>query len=254
MKLQNPISFLKSKKAALSGRSRASFGLRYLILVSAACLVVGVALGAAFGDRILHRGVPVRVSKVPEINDLLRKVSRHIAIDPSEDPTVATVQQADLLRQQNPAFYRDVQNGDRLIVWSDRAVLYSPSRDLVLSAMVVPTTAEGSASGTPAAAVAPAPGPSVKELNYEIRNGTGKVGATKALVDKLKQNGYPTATVANAAKTYLTTTIVKLTDKAKSASDADVLPALVGGSFGELPAGEKASKADILIILGTDQG
>jgi|GEM_PF-2071053 hypothetical protein len=249
MKFQNPIAYIKSRNPF---GARGGIDPTKAAIVCAVLLVLGIALGVIFGSSILRPGVPVRVSKNAEINRLIQKVSRHFVVNTMNDPVVATVQDANSLRQQNPLFYRDVENGDRLIVWeNDRAVLYSTKRDLVLAAMMASPSPTGEQANAPdqTAAVQVSP----KDLKFEIRNATGKPGSAKTLADRMKSDGYKNVTVTTDSKTYAETTIVKLTDKAKAVTDEKTLTTFVGGTFGAVPAGEKASSADFLIILGTDQ-
>ncbi len=242
-----PVSSLRQRSSLKWFRNPQS---RVALGVAAGSLLIGIVLGAAFGDRLLDRGIPVRVSNVPEINRLIEKVSRHIVVSASENPTVATVQSPDLLRQQNPVFYKDVETGDRLIVWSDRAVLYSTKRDLILAAIVTPTQPAGGPTAQQAGTNA-APLPA--DFSFEVRNGTGKPGSAKWLGDRLTEAKFTVKAVGDAAKTYPTTQVIFLTDRAKKIDPQQLLP-LTGGAVGTLPSGEKASSADVLIILGTDQG
>ncbi|MEK7655417.1 MAG: hypothetical protein AAB386_01935 [Patescibacteria group bacterium] len=68
---------------------------------------------------------------------LLDRVSKHILITREPAPIITTLDNADELRQSNPAFYKDVQNGDTLLLWKDKAVLYSSKRDIVLAATLI---------------------------------------------------------------------------------------------------------------------
>ncbi len=68
---------------------------------------------------------------------LLWRVSHMVLVPSDATPTVATVQDVDALRKENPAFYSEAQNGDRVIAWPTKIVLYSTSRDIVLVAMPV---------------------------------------------------------------------------------------------------------------------
>ena len=251
MKFQNPFVYLSSKKA-VSGSVFCDRSVCKAVVAGLVCLVVGVFLGAMFGDRLINRGVPVKVSKVAEINRLLQKVSRHMAIVKDEDPIVATVQNAEILRQTNPFFYRDVQNGDLLIVWESngRAILYSTKKDIVLSALVLPPGAFSAQDLTGAVGAGSGGAVDAKQLNIEIRNASGRSGAAKDLSDKFKAAGFSQVIVSNSAKTYPTTTLVKVSDKAKSEASLDQIITLSGGAFGSLPSGEASGSADLLIILG----
>jgi hypothetical protein len=215
-----------------------------VLFVGVVAMIGGVAIGVFFGPRLLRRSIPITVSQVPEINRLLEDVRAHIVINTAEDPTVATVEQAETLRRQNPLFYKDVEAGDKLIVWSDRAVLYSPQRDVVLAALVAPDTR--GVNGAEAAVS------SLQGMTVEIRNGSGVPGATKWLVDRLQESGYAAVATKNAEKVYETTLVVPGSEKSRTADLESFLP-LSGGAIGDLPAGEKSPTTDLLIILGKDQ-
>ncbi len=246
--VRSPVSFLAQRFRG----SRNIFSLRVampvVLLVSVGAIIAGMVLGIFFGPRLLRHSIPITVSKVRDINRLLEDVRAHIVINTAEDPTVATVEQAETLRQQNPLFYKDVQAGDKLIVWSDRAVLYSPKRDLVLAAIVAPDTRSATGSGETSSDAAA----STQGFSVEIRNGSGKPGATKWLVDRLKESGYSALATKNAEKTYETTVVVRGSEKSRNNSLEAFLP-LSGGALGDLPVGEKAPTTDILVILGKDQ-
>lgn len=52
---------------------------------------------------------------------------------PDETPTIATVTDKDKLIEENPDFYESVNNGDKLIIYEDKAILYRPSSRLILN-------------------------------------------------------------------------------------------------------------------------
>lgn len=218
---------------------------RVLVVLLVIATGLGVVVGVYGGAYFFRRGIPVTVSKVPAINRLLERVRTHIIINTSEDPTVATVENAETLRQQNPVFYKDVQAGDKLIVWTDRAVLYSPKRDLVLAAIVAPDIRAATGGGTAAA-------PDVKSLTVEVRNGTGTPGATKWLTDRLKESGYAVTATKSTKKVYKSTLTIRGSAKAANVP-LDTFVSLAGGALGDLPADEAPTTADLLVILGTDQ-
>jgi hypothetical protein len=77
-------------------------------------------------------------------------VKAHIVIPDEPEPTVATIVDIDVLRTQN-AFYNKAENGDHLIVTTERAILYDPDRDVILDVVPVqirpPTDAPPPAEG-----------------------------------------------------------------------------------------------------------
>jgi len=68
--------------------------------------------------------------------EILQRVRRHLVISSDPTPTIAEIVDVETLRAKN-AFYTQAQNGDYLIVTRDRAILYSPSRDIILDVMPV---------------------------------------------------------------------------------------------------------------------
>ena len=67
---------------------------------------------------------------------VLAKVKRHFALPTDVEPTVATIVDVKALRERN-AFYNKAENGDNLIVTSDRAILYDPDKDIILDVVPV---------------------------------------------------------------------------------------------------------------------
>ncbi|MBI5654183.1 LytR C-terminal domain-containing protein [Candidatus Uhrbacteria bacterium] len=190
---------------------------------------------------------PTASTSAPEgIRELIEKVSKHIAVNPGEDPTVATIQDIGILKQQNPTFYKDAQNGDRLLVWTDKAVLYSPTRDIILS--VLPISLPPSALNQPAGAATS----TSETATIEVRNGSGTVGLATTLSKKLTSPGMTVLKPADASTTYAKTVIVKITDKELPQTLQALELVTDNASVVALPEGEKPSKADFLIIVGAD--
>lgn len=67
----------------------------------------------------------------PAIAELVQTVFKHIFL-PSGNVQVATVVKADELRQANPVFYQFAKEGDKVLIYADRAILYDPVADKVL--------------------------------------------------------------------------------------------------------------------------
>ncbi len=78
---------------------------------------------------------------------VIKRVQEHMAISTEVEPTVATIVNVEELRKKNP-FYNKSENGDHLVVTTDRAILYDPDKNIILD--VVPVQLEP-------AAPAPAP-------------------------------------------------------------------------------------------------
>lgn len=77
-------------------------------------------------------------------------VKRHIAIPDGVEPTVATIVDVEALRQRNP-FYLKAENGDHLVVTTERAILYDPDEDVILDVIPVQLQPAGGAASSAAA-------------------------------------------------------------------------------------------------------
>jgi hypothetical protein len=63
---------------------------------------------------------------------LVDRVSQIILV-PEGDPTVANIVDVDALRKQNPDFYKDAQNGDRLLLYSTKAIIYREAESKIIN-------------------------------------------------------------------------------------------------------------------------
>lgn len=75
----------------------------------------------------------------PAVEAIIQTVFKHIYL-PSGDVQVQTVVKPDELRKVNPVFYEFAREGDRVLVYSDRAILYNPFVDKVLDVIHFPAT------------------------------------------------------------------------------------------------------------------
>ena len=156
---------------------------------------------------------------------------------PSGSPTVATIVDSASLKSQQP-FFSEASDGDKLLIYSDLAIIYRPSNNQIIKSgpvKVLPDTL--SASSTL---------PTV-----EIRNGGANKGAAATLADKLTAAGqWRVATVGNTAlDNYQGNTVVNVSgrDLPNLAALAADLTAAVTSS---MPIGEATSSADAVVILG----
>ncbi len=177
---------------------------------------------------------------------LLKKVSRLILVKEGETPTVATVGDADALRQQQPDFYKDAKNGDRVLIWSDKAVLYSVSGDIVLAVLPISTPQATSTEEI-------VPTVASEHATVQVWNGTSKVGVAKTQSDALKAAGLTMVDPTNAKeKTYTKTLIIQVSEKPLPAT-LEALKTLTGGEVVNLPEAEKAGTSDFIVIIGADK-
>lgn len=164
--VQTPVQAKKKKRSV--GR------VLFMILI---ILIVGGAVGGTF---YLYWTSQLKLSMlekaVPQVVDdyqnqtLIDRVRRHMDL-PSETPKLITITNAASMRQQ--PFYAHAQDGDKVLVFSQRAILYDPVRDRIVEVgfirPVAPTsvaqvTATNSAQPAVAGAQTSAPQPTPKIL------------------------------------------------------------------------------------------
>lgn len=66
------------------------------------------------------------------VDSVINQVKKHIILPVGETPTLATIEDADVLAKDQP-FFADAKNGDRVLIYSDRAFVYRPSTDLLVN-------------------------------------------------------------------------------------------------------------------------
>ncbi len=84
-----------------------------------------------------------------EARSIREKISKHVLLGDAV-PAVATVSDAEQLRLTD-TFYQHAENGDKLIVWEEKALLYRPSEDRIIDFGVVlrsPSTGAGTKMST----------------------------------------------------------------------------------------------------------
>ena len=184
-----------------------------------------------------------------EIDKILEGVSKHILLPTEEVPTIATIEDAAALAaQQN--FFKDAQNGDKVLIFSDRAIIYSPDRDLLVNVGPV-YFQEGQGENIPTEQ--PAEEETAEEtaetLSLDIRNGSSETGKASGLAGSLgaEEGTYAVTSITNAVNTdYSGVTLVNLTGK-----DVSVLEQQLGvTAVTVLPEGEAGSASDVVIIVG----
>ncbi len=168
-----------------------------------------------------------------ETKDLVDKVGKLMVL-PEGEPTIATVVDSEKLASEQ-VFFKDAKNGDKVLIYKDKAIIYNPAENRIINVGPVLMTGEQVNALNPQA-------PTV-----EVRNGSQKIGAANDLGDQLKKAGFNVATVGNAANPdYKETVLVNLTGKDVKALEEQLKVTAVN----KLPDGEASSTQDIVIILG----
>lgn len=173
-----------------------------------------------------------------EVDKVVEAVGKLIILPTDQQPTVATIQDVVALAKEQP-FFNGAENGDKLLFYQDKAIIYSVRNDKLVN--VGPVYNQGGQAAKPAENLA-------NKLTVDVRNGSEKVGIGRTLADNLAAKGlYQIKEVTNAVKTsYLKTILVNLTNRDVSALEKELGVKAVKA----MPEGEAPSVADALIIVG----
>ncbi len=192
-----------------------------------------------------------------DISALISRVGSLIMVNTNEEPTIATVQDAEALRKSNPVFYKDAEDGDRLLVWSDKAVLYSTRLDKLLAVMPIVGSQAGivgpNSTSTQAAQASATSTVASEKAVIEVRNGTKTAGLARSMANALKAEGLKIGIVGDMyEKDHSKTVIYRLTDKSMPAT-LGVLEALTkGAEVSSPPVGNFGFKGDFVVVVGSD--
>ena len=115
-----------------------------------------VAIGAAvyfYSQLSQLRADPQKIAQ-EEVKSLVVKVGKLIVLPEGEEPTVATVTDPDLLRDQ--PFFPNAKTGDKVLIYTNarKAILYNPEENKIIE--VAPVSI--GAAATPAPAITPPAG------------------------------------------------------------------------------------------------
>lgn len=78
---------------------------------------------------------PEFVSEIQQkqVDAILKDLNKLILITEEEEPTVATILDVEVLRQDNPEFYKNAQDGDILIIYSQRAIIFRRDKNMIVN-------------------------------------------------------------------------------------------------------------------------
>lgn len=91
------------------------------------------------------------LQKIREEKDaeVLKESLGKIYVLPEGDPIIASVNDVEKLRKEQP-FYNKAENGDKIFIWGDKAVIYRPSLDKIVDfGIIISVTPTPTSTQTP---------------------------------------------------------------------------------------------------------
>jgi hypothetical protein len=132
-----------SKNTQVAQKRRSPI-LTVILLILVVALIAGLVYMFVQNKRLRS---PDEQTKIQEENNqrIVDKVMQLILV-PDEEPTLATIVNVDNLRKTNPDFYKDAVNGDQLVIYSSKAIIYRESDDIIINVapvIIKPNEEEG---------------------------------------------------------------------------------------------------------------
>jgi hypothetical protein len=229
-------------------------------LLYGSVLIVAVAVGGWFvwGNQSGNDLATIGEGSATKLTDdqvqrLVARIGQFMVVPSDEKPSATILRDVAVQAQQQP-FYKDAKNGDVLVVYSTRAIIYDPKADKLVNVGPIERvdetspTASGSAQASPSPSGTPIP---PEKVTIDVRNGTSTAGLAGTTASSLKKNTWVTIGVVGDAKgAYTVTTLVDLSKGKKPGAVVALEKALGVSAVTELPKGEAPSTADILVIVG----
>ncbi len=232
-------------------------------IISFVLVIIIVSTSSAFYFHWFNLGLSKQEIQQRQIEAVVSSIGK-LMIVPKGTPVLATVKDIAKLKQQQ-AFFRNAENGDDLVIFpqSNMAVIYSPSRNLIINvgpirypktSTAVKTSAQtsdrtGLQNKHPVVAVA-----KKGQITIDVRNGSGKTGIAGSIAQTLKGNAlYFIEKVGDAGnQNYKKNLVIDLAKKSGETSSIDSLAKSLNATIiSGLPYGEKPSSADVVVILGS---
>lgn len=168
-----------------------------------------------------------------EVSSLLAEISELMILpDDQGEPMVATIKDVEKLKTNEP-FYAKAENEDKLLIYQDRAIIYSPTKKKIVN--VGPVYMDGTEA-------------QVEVINLDVRNGSQVTGVASEKSEEWGQlTEFEVVDIKNAAnEDYEGMILVNLTGK-----DLSALESMLGvQATSDLPEGESSSTADVVVIIG----
>lgn len=122
------------------------------IIIAAIIIIILIIVGIVYSR---SKATPSEAQQAAENTALIKSVSALMLV-PTEQPIIATINQADVLVKEQ-AFYTGSQNGDKLIIFpkAQKAIIFSPSRNIIVNSG--PFVINSGAAATPEAPAPAAP-------------------------------------------------------------------------------------------------
>ncbi len=213
-------------------------------------VVIAALVGSMFYFHWFGVGLSAQQRAQIELKAAVTAVGKLILLPKNETPALAKITNAKKLAVQQP-FFTNAKDGDELLIFqkSSRAIIYSPSRNIIVNVGPIQRPNKPSAVAAPRTS-----NTTPQKVSVEVLNGSDKGGIAANSAKIISSLGDNIVGVTDAKRSnYKTTVVIDNAHTEASAAAAKIIANKLKTSVSKsLPNGENNSKADIVVILGAD--
>jgi hypothetical protein len=193
-----------------------------------------------------------------EFKSTVAKIGTLIKLPVDETPTLATVSEADRLK--NMTFFKDAQNGDKVLMYikNRKAYLYRPADEILVEVATINVSDQANTNQQQANVLGtqqnpPARGTSSNPVaTLTIRNGTQTPNLAATAREKLSATkGFEVAATQDAARTDYPQSVVVVLNEEFEQQGKELAKMYNTDPIIVPPQGETVPNTDLLLILGS---
>jgi hypothetical protein len=118
-----------------------------LVLIAAVLFfLLGAGSGASSSSNLKNSSQ--QVAQAAEDKKVLDQLKKIMLLPDNITPTMAIITDADILKKQQPDFFANAKNGQRLIVYPDTAIIFDPQTNIIIKAGGIQIVAPPAAAPT----------------------------------------------------------------------------------------------------------
>lgn len=144
--MEEPITVHKTQGKNDSSKKGLKLTKHWLKIVFGLLLLAAIAAAAfyykQYRDVRSNPGEIVQERNAEETQRVLTKLKAVLRIDETEAPTVARVDDPGKLKQTNEEFYKNVEQGDYLILYPKRAILFRETNSQIINLAPIINTSD----------------------------------------------------------------------------------------------------------------
>jgi len=208
----------------------------YIYLLGVIATVLGIGLFITWHNANKELANKEILSEEAMNKALVKKVSQ-IMMLPKEDPTVVTIVDVSVMKAQNHDFYADGEDGDRMLVYKNKAIIYRESENRIINIIPVYTVNQETV---------------VRGLKIVVKNNTEEKDAIEELQkDILKKHSSYSVSEIDDVINSTNSTVFDLTN-GELAENVKKLAAELGFNYEhKAPEGVEVN-ADVIVVIANE--